>query len=319
VDGVLALKIGTTQDTLDGDQWDCHTGDSGTYQLTLSRDGQTLTMTGTADDCSTREGILAGSWTRWPCKLNYGGYAYCPHLDEQAVGRHMSPVFKPFSAGASGQFAWTAPDTGWVTLSKPPTWPQLDTPTETWLWRPGPPNSGVSVVNAVGVFSDLVASPERAVSVASALTPTCSDGARADGGTAKAAADWLGSLPYLIVSNRTLVTIGGLHGVQLDVALVGGFVDLCSTASPSPDDVVESSHSIKIFDDPEDALKGIYLNRANSGHAPSTAPAARLILLDAGDPNRILVIEIPAPASNPSTNPLIAEAMPVINSFEFIR
>jgi hypothetical protein len=41
--------------------------------------------------------------------------------------------------------------------------------------------------------------------------------------------------------------------------------------------------------------------------------------LDTGDANRPLVIEIPAPADGSTFEALIAQAVPVINSFEFIR
>jgi len=310
--GTLQLQVSTPQEDLA--QWDCRTGDVGSYTLGLSPDDQTLTMTSTTDSCASRAAILTGSWTRWPCHLNYGGYAYCPHLTDQAQGHHVSDVFRPFRGGASGQLAWTIADSGWVTLTVPPSWPTSDTAARLSLYRPALPNTGLSVIDAIKVFSALRPISAYIVPVADAPTANCSTVIPSPGHSPAQIADWLESLPYLSASNRKQVTIGGLSGEQIDISLVSGFVDPCTTeSSPSG---VQYGQDIKLFVDMSGPA--IVLNQPDL-NVTLIQPGARLIILDAGDTISPLVIEIPSPGDGSDFEELTVSAMSVIDSFELTR
>lgn len=194
-DGRLSFRMDAPQEALTREHWDCTTGDNGTYYASLSPDEQTLTLTSLSDECTSRDEILTGDWTRWSCP-NSAQYAYCDHASELAPGRYVSPVFRPFWAGghtgpASGQLAYTVP-AGWAKLSQPPTWPELGAPSSVWLTRLDAPDS-----QAIRIFSNTYVTYPVAVPVGSTLKE-CVSGIGSNG-TATQVADFLETLTYLSV------------------------------------------------------------------------------------------------------------------------
>jgi hypothetical protein len=114
-------------------------------------------------------------------------------------------------------------------------------------------------------------------------------------------ATWLGTLPSLAVSTPTAISIGGLAGVQLDVYAVGNpLTHTCWFSQELGGDL-----SLADPDNPDQQFI-VYSNGAT-----------RLILLDRGDGSTLLIgLEIEDKAG---WDVLRAEAMPVVDSFEFIR
>ena len=51
----------------------CHARDFGDYQMLLSEDGLTMTLTPRGDDCATRRSLLARTWSRSLDRDNHGG------------------------------------------------------------------------------------------------------------------------------------------------------------------------------------------------------------------------------------------------------
>jgi hypothetical protein len=300
--GQLELLMDAPQESLNREHWDCTTGDSGTYYASLSPDDQTLTLTSASDECASRDEILTGDWTRWSCP-DPARYAYCSHVSELAPGRYTAANFKPFEGGTRGQFAYTVP-AGWADFHFPPTWPGPDRRADLTLATVANPDSPL-----INVDSTIRASTMSAVIGAPPLA--CPDPVTASGGPAASVADWLGSRPFLAVSQRRPITIGGLSGVQIDVSVVAGFVDPCTLGS-APGAPIEYSTQIEIFGGSETG-DSVTMDTATDDHA-------RFIVLDTGDwqgyPGTLL-ISLTAQGQS-ALDVVIAQAMPVVQTFEFI-
>lgn len=296
-DGQLTLRMNAPQELLTRLRWDCTTGDSGRYYASLSPDEQTLTLTLAMDNCASRDAILTGDWTRWSCP-NAAQYAYCDHVSELTPGRYVSPMFRPFGDGTSGHLAYTVP-AGWAKLAQPPTWPELGTASEVWLTRLDTPDR-----QAIRVFSNVYAT--YPVALPDEPTQQCRSGIGSNG-TATQVADFLQSLIYVSASGRMPVTIGGLTGVQLDVALLPGFFDPCNAQASNGGPTVLSKE-IPFFQDDSGQGGGIFLNSDRDAYA-------RFILLDTPTGRNVIVVSARNAASLEAR---VAEAMPVIESFEFL-
>jgi hypothetical protein len=70
--------------------WTCQIGDAGEYEVGLSSDGQTMTITVVDDACQERAAILIGPWDR-------------TDIGPLLPGDHASKLFRPF--GTSGQLS----------------------------------------------------------------------------------------------------------------------------------------------------------------------------------------------------------------------
>jgi len=114
-------------------------------------------------------------------------------------------------------------------------------------------------------------------------------------------AAWLRTLPSLTVSTPTAVSIGGLTGVQVDVS---------AGADPSTDPC-----SFLL-----DGNGNVSLTNPELPDQPVSVPSkgmSRWILLDRGDRSTLLLdLETQDKAT---WNALLADGMPVITSFQFIR
>jgi hypothetical protein len=142
----------------------------------------------------------------------------------------------------------------------------------------------------------------RLLSNVSASAASCNENRSADGvgRTPAAMAAWLKAVPGLIVSPPTAVTIGGLSGVAVDLSVVPGWTPTCGAPGIYTFSFWGSDN-------------GGWSNRL----ALNGSARARYVLLDRGD-GSTLVIAIEAP-DLATWHAFIAEAMPVIQSFEFTR
>ena len=123
-------------------------------------------------------------------------------------------------------------------------------------------------------------------------------GAAGVGRTPEAIAAWLRTLPGLVVSSPTEVTIGGLRGIMVDLSDGSRLDAHCDaglyTFSLSGSDGGGWSSRLRLI---------------GTGRA-------RYILLDRGD-GSALVVDIEAPGAE--WDAFVADSMPIIDSFEFTR
>jgi hypothetical protein len=250
--------------------WRCLIGDTGTYTTELSSDGLSLTLAPIQDACSARATILTGGWAR-------------TDMGKLAPGAHSSKLFKPFD-DAGGHLSYTV-GAGWedswecaycLTLGKSTT-------------------SATSAGSLVSLLSNLVPT---------SLGPRCDHAVAGVGPTAAGIAEWLRTLPDLVVTTPTPVTIGGLSGVTVDVSPAPA-----SSTSSCPF-LLDGSGSITLTDPDAPRPEDVALSVSATG-------TSRYILLDRGD-GRTLLIELQA-QDKTTLDALVRDVTPVINTFEFVR
>ena len=243
--------------------WPCHVGDAGTYTTRLSPDGRLLTFIPVSEACAARATILAGDWV-------------LTDLGDLQPGRHEALDFRPFG-GSTGRLAYTVP-AGWT---------------------------GVAMLDGQFALARPTQADQAAIRLFSSAYPSAQDdcgvnrGADGVGRTPAALAAWLKSLPGLVVSTPSGVTIGGLSGIAIDLAVVQGWTPTCATT-------------------------GIYTLSAsgaeNGGWSTrlwlNGTDRARYVFLDRGD-GTSLVLAIEAPGA--VWDAFLTDAASVIDSFEFTR
>lgn len=245
--------------------WPCQIGDAGTYRFSLSSDSHQLTLTPVSDSCVPRVTILTGDWTR-------------TDIGPLQAGRHEAANFRPFTYGTTGRLAYMVPD-GWAGG------PDM----RNGLFELGRPS--VSDSAGITLISNAYASDQ--------VVPCDTNaGAAGVGRTPEALSDWLRTLPGLVVSAPTEVTIGGLRGIMVDLSMAPGWTPTCDaglyTLSLSGSDGGDWSNRLRL----------------------TGTTRARYLLLDRGDGSS-LVIAIEAPAAD--WDAFLADATPVIDGLEFAR
>jgi hypothetical protein len=263
--------------------WKCSTGDQGEYRIAVSADGNTLTLTPTHDPCLTRSAVLVGAWTRWPCAPTAPS---CP--SDLAPGRHVALHFEPFNTQAgvpsSGSLSYVVP-AGWAVPYVVPSWPNEESYSLFQLERP------VDDIAPINVVANTQPHTER--QTGNNFSPRCTGDDTAVGDTPQQIGAWLQTIPGIVVTRPAPITVGGLTGVMLDVSAVPGYAVHCVSADAG-DSVITFQGSMTVD--------------------PGTSH--RYILLDTGS-HATLLIEIWARSD--TFDALIAEAMPVIQTFEFNR
>jgi hypothetical protein len=136
---------------------------------------------------------------------------------------------------------------------------------------------------------------------------SCSDALEPGiGSSASALTSWLATLPDLVTSQPSQVTIDGHHGLQIDASVAPGWITPCDrTGDWASDGIAVDRFAFTLG---FDASASNQLVISGEGHA-------RYIVLDAGNGDNI-VIEVSAP-DQASFDDLVAAAMPVIESFHF--
>jgi hypothetical protein len=148
------------------------------------------------------------------------------------------------------------------------------------------------------VFLNAASSDLATINVWSNVAPSTGDASCASpvdvGRTSAAIAAWLTALPGLVATAPTPVTIGDLHGFTVDLSLARDWIGTCGEPS-----VLTFSGA--------DGTGMVVVGQTRD----------RYVLLDRGD-GQTLLIQVQAP-DNETWDAVIAAAMPIVESFEFIR
>jgi hypothetical protein len=274
-DGSLLLRLNEPQGSLTGQHWTCTTGDDGSYGVALSASGQTLSLTVKHDACPTRQSILVGDWTRWPCP---NPNSVCQA--ELTPGRHVAAAFAP----AAGQpLAYTVP-AGWSNV--------VDTDFDFWLGRPNDPGT-----MGISVYLD-VAPHSQAVDCLDVHEPGV-------GTTAAEITTWLSKLPNLVSTTPAPITIGGYHGMAVDLSVAPGWTRTCTQYPDAPGLVLTLADLVTL---PQEEGSIVRATLAGAQHS-------RYVLLDLGSGHNMF-IEATGPDEARWTE-FVAAAMPIIENFEF--
>jgi hypothetical protein len=257
----------------------CSPNDSGSYAWSLSPGGRVLTVGGVTDDCTTRATAFEGTWWKMDCPTPDDG---C--LGDLEAGTYASQYLDPFVAAGD---PW-ALRFGALTYTVPAGW------SNKWDW---PDHlslvpQGAAEDTGIFVLTDVVV-----VSQADPCNPVPDP---LIGTTADQIADWLESAPGVVVSASERVTIGGLTGRSLEVALDPSWTTACEFTSGTP-------------------ARGLFTNRTDGGFHYVLLPTtlSRFYLLDAGD-GRAILINIGAESPEDATA-IRPEAEAIVQSFEFNR
>jgi hypothetical protein len=255
---------------------DCDQGDIGTYAWTISPSGRILTITEDRDDCPTRGGALEGVWWLMDCPFSednclgavdsgtYKSQFITPRLDP---GAPWSPVF--------GAVTYTVPD-GWANVGD---WP--------------------GTLDLVPVSEPLADAPNwsRAINLntqPSAMNQDkpCSDTDQ-PGVTRSvdALVTWLQTVPGLVTTTPTAITIDGHPGQWVDIRLDPAWKKKCA----------DGTGPIVTYMMPGTAVKG--------------TERERLILVDLGDGDVLQILVWTKDQA--AFDGFIPDAMAVIESFRF--
>jgi hypothetical protein len=257
---------------------DCQDGNAGAYTWMISADGQTLTLAADgADACAVRAPVVAGSWE----------LVDCPTADDNclgtiAAGTHASHFFDHVTGGAAwtpryAAMTYTVPE-GWVNVED---WPDY--------YRLAPTPADANPDSFIFFARDIVLSSRADL---------CSDSQDPDAGTSAEAIARSLSAQGLVASTPEPVTIGGLAGFRVDLAL-----DVAATACPFSEGVPHQ----ELFTD-RDVAQGFSIGIQAEEHA-------RVYLLEV-EPSRALVVMIVAPTLT-RFDAFLNEATTVVESLTF--
>jgi hypothetical protein len=190
---------------------DCGAGEAGEYTWSLSASGETLVLTAVTDACANRLEAVPGTYWRMDCpteddncigKIDAGTYG-SQFLDPFVLGEAWSPRY--------GALTYTVPG-GWVNRG--------DWPEEFALAPEGAPET-----THVTIVSDVVAASRA---------DNCREDQDPDAGTTAEEIVAALSRPGVTVSTPVPVTIGGLSGLRVDLALDDGWTTPCPWSADRP-------------------------------------------------------------------------------------
>jgi hypothetical protein len=183
------------------------------------------------------------------------------------AGTHTSRVFSP-------QVTFTVPD-GW--------------------WNPSDSPSFFSILP---VESDVVGIYLFRDPLPASQDPTCPQTAEPGVGTTSLALlAWIRDLPGLVVGNPRLVTVGGLRGTEIDIAIEAGWTASCPFANGVP--------TVPLFVGGDGQLRWVIAG----------SERLRLSLLDVPGGGTV-VVDVDA-FDGSAWDQLLAAATPIVNSFVF--
>jgi hypothetical protein len=254
----------------------CAKGDVGTYSWSLTPSGRTLTITEKQDACPTRAGGLDGVW--W--------LMACPTPDDNCLGVVDAGTYKSQFIGPrlDRGGAW-APNFGAVTYTVPDGWANSSDWPESFGLVPATeaPLAEVDRSRQLGISTQPTAMTQD---------KPCSDAD--DSGVGKSVNNlvaWLRTVPGLVTTAPTAITIDGRPGQWVDVRLDPAWRKTCPGETKP------------------------IVTYLNPGTAISGTERERAILLDLGDGD---VVEIMVWARDQAAfDSFIAEAMPIVESFRF--
>ena len=270
---------------------------AGAYRWSLSPGGSTLVISVSDDDCAARSAALSGTWYRMGC-AEWAG---------TCIG-HLEPGTYPswnFAAVTDATAPWE-PILGGLTYTVPEGWTNShDFQAGYWL---EPTDWHDALVASKGNIDDHSRPTGNGIyvmsgPVAALQDADCSTGL-ADPSVGETAADLVAFLthhPALDVSAVKPVTIGGLAGTMVDVTLKPTWTSSC------PGSTVPIA---ALFTLRNGTTTTVWNDTATVG-----AAADRYIVLDIGG-GRPVVIQVSSPSAA-AFGPLIASAMPIVESFRF--
>jgi hypothetical protein len=263
----------------------CAIGDTGAYRWTLEGKDTVMTLTAiSADACASREQALAGPWVRSDLPLPPGEGSPLP------AGKYQTSTFDPFgAAGISGQLSYAVP-AGWkVKEDQPATFVLHHLPDAS----PGQPSTDT--------FIHLFTQPRMAAGYAEGALCGATSDAPGVGHGIDEIVTAITARPGVISTPPSAVTIGGYDGQMLDLHLAPSWTGGC-----------------QLPDGPIVAVPILLGTDSDSGAGVGPDSPFRLILLDLAD-RRTLAIAIFGiePSQSSQFEAQVAEAMPVVGSFEF--
>jgi hypothetical protein len=253
----------------------CEKGDVGTYSWSLNSTGRILTISEDQDACSTRAGAIVGEWWLMDCPI---ADDYC--LGTVDAGTYKSQFIAPLqNPGAEwnpvfGGVTYTVPD-GWANSAD---WPERFELVPSTEVRPA---TDADRRRNIGLFQQPAALQQCSDASVPGVTRTVD-----------ALVSWLGTLPGLVTTAPTAITIDGHPGKALDVRMDPAWTKTCE-GDPDTSPIVTHLREL--------AVRG--------------GQVQRVILLDLGDSD---VIGIAIWTRDQATfDAFIPQAMPVIESFKF--
>jgi hypothetical protein len=270
---VLQLVAQTASDS-------CESGEVGRYPFSLSPGGSVLTISEGTDACAERAASLPGAWQRSACRNPDN---LC--LGNLEAGTYSSQFIEPRPVGdwqaRFGAMTYTVPD-GWAATSDfPETYSlmkQDDYPTYD-------PEACSECADQIVVWvNPHAASLDNCAEAAATGTEDSVEGLVA----------WLQQHPGLVTESQS-VSIGGLDGTAVDLAMAPDWTETCPAGS-------EPWVAAPIF------FNGYH-------HAIAGGDRQRFVLLDLGDGNTV-AIQIDS-NTTAEFDALVAEAMPIVETFTF--
>jgi hypothetical protein len=259
----------------------CDAGTGGDYDWTISPSNRVFTLSPIEDRCTVRAEALAGTWWKMECPTSgddclglvdagtYKSQFIAPHIDTY---EEWAPVF--------GALTYTVPD-GWANASD---WP------ESFELVPAseiPPIDDADRTANLAVFTHPTAMTQDR---------PCSDQVEPGvGRTADELATWIGTVPGLVTTEPTPITIGGHSGRALDIWLNGSWTGICNPNDPDKTPIVT------------------YLN---PGLGVRGDEMTRLVLLDLGEGDAIAIGTWARDQA--AFDAFIPGAMQVVESFRFL-
>ncbi|MDF2735999.1 MAG: hypothetical protein K0S97_2623 [Chloroflexota bacterium] len=271
--------------TLKAAGYGCEAGDIGTYAVQLSPGGTKLNLATIDEACPARRDAIAGDWLRSQC-LNPENFC----LGELEAGEYPSFFFAPRLAAGDewapdwGALRYTVPD-GWAATS--------DFPREYFI----------EPADWYASSRHDFARETRGIYVASHIVPFEDTGGCGPRPAAALAAEAFARLiaehPGLDAGEPQEITIGGRSGWMVDATADAGWSGVCSGA-PTP-------VTLLFGEDGKNASDG-------RAWGAMVTEASRYIFLELAD-QTVVLIEIAATTDR--FDVLLAEAMPIVESFVF--
>ena len=249
----------------------CQIGDEATYTFRLSDSDTHLSLTPVTDMCADRAAVLAGDWTR-------------TDIGNVVPGRRVSAMFKPFDGATSGRLSYDVPS-GWGIRTEGD-----EGVTELTLAKMGP-SDGPPGGPAVRLVSS---------GVLQAAGSPCDGRTAIVDSTPLGFAAWLSSVPGLVVTTPTAVTLGGLTGVRVDLSVQQGWPGCEGAGLAIP--------TFTWFIDPRRDMGTLILMGDQR---------ARYYLLDAGQ-GQVLLVALEA-SDSATLDAALADTTQILDGFEFIR
>jgi hypothetical protein len=263
---------------------ECHQGDVGTYTFGVSSSGLVLTVSAVSDPCAVRASALAGAWYLNGCKRTD---ELC--LGDMDAGTYGSQYLN-IHLGAGGQWS---PFYGALTYTVPNGWAAAEDWPNGFRLEPTSEYATETKDGATGnVYPMIFVLSQAQVALKG---ETCPD--QGDSGLAHGYADlvsYVQGLPALAVSNVSTFTIGGFPATGMDLRVAPTWTGQCA-------DIGAPSYG--------------YLANGGQGVSLIDPMRQRLILVDTGGGDVVAVVIQAVDAA--SFDGFVAEAMPIVQTFQF--